>query len=987
MTNPFLAKFNAQLERRYNKDSSGMTHGEWMCQNTTLNKKPFNFSKYPMQRQIADDMHDNLDCMKPSQVGLALALDTPILTSKGWSSMGQLAIGDQLYDEQGQFCKVTYISPVYTDHVCYQLEFDTGEVIVADANHRWYVEGDKAFNEHQLWGKTGKPAEGFGRTGVVTTQMLSENYRVKGRNLFAIPVTKPLVGDHVELPVEPYFLGFWLGDGHSHSSTVTVHDSDFRSFREAMTSLGYEISESSRKGSTACYRVSLPRDKDICPRGHSKKQEGVVGPWKTCARCVQQNRGKLPREESVAYDTLYARLGSLDVIKNKSIPKEYLLASYEQRLALLQGLMDTDGSVTKRGRCSFYNTNAGFVSQVEQLIHSLGFKVRTRWKTPSPGVLTNGQVINSVKPLAEVSFVAYSDTKIFKLTRKQARLGTLEKGRPQEALRRRIVSVKRVDTVDVRCITVDSPSHLFLAGRGLIPTHNTEIQIRKVLSILARTDNISIIYTMPNDKMFKRISKSRIKPIIDHDRAFKGLGGGKNSMDLYQIGSSFLYVTGSTEGDATSINADMIFNDEVDLTDQTMLALFNSRLQGSELRIRQRFSTPTYDGFGIHKGYSASDQHEYMIQCRACNTWQIPLFNKTFVPIRGLEDKVADWTDLEVKMLDSGQINLDKLKVCCERCHRPLNLGDTEKRAWVPRFPNRTHHRGYHIRPFSTHTLDPKYILTQLFDYKRRHNMKGFYNTVLGETYSVGNNRLEQSQIEEVMVQASIPEISKGQPVFIGIDVGQTCHIVLATGADEKSLMAFRFETCLESDLFARLEFLTGKYNLVGGGIDKYPYTPLSNSVREKSGGVIMPIEYGKGREFAPIEDEFKQQIGVRASRTMLLDEVAQGIRTGSWQILGYGDDKETLVTHLQDMVREDGTGEEEPRWVKLNGNDHYFHALAFLVAGVRNRAFLLSQGDFEHTDDDFLVTEIDDVTPFGAVDLVGFGSAGKHLKKIIKQH
>lgn len=508
----------------------------------------------------------------------------------------------------------------------------------------------------------------------------------------------------------------------------------------------------------------------------------------------------------------------------------------------------------------------------------------------------------------------------------------------------------------------------------------TEIQIRKALSILKRMDNRSLIYTMPNDKMFKRVSKTRIMTIVDNDRAFKSDTGNKHSMGLMQIGSSFLYVTGSTEGDATSINADIIFNDEVDLTDQTMLALFNSRLQGSDLRIRQRFSTPTFAGYGIHKSFSASDQHEFMIKCRGCNHWQIPLFSKSFIHIPNLSDKVNSLIDLEPKLLDEGLINLDNIHIHCEKCKRKLNMADYDRRQWVPRFENRTHHRGYQVRPFSTHTLTPKYILTQLFDYKRRNNMKGFYNTVLGETYEQGNSRLTLSQIQSVMRSPVAPVITRADAVYIGIDVGLTCYIVLGTGSSPVHMRPFHFESLPEGQLFARVEGLMKKYNIIAGGMDKYPYTPTANTMRDVTHGIIMPVEYGKGREFAPIMDEFQQQIGVRASRTMLLDYIAEGIRNETWELYGYGDDSEIISTHLQDMVREDGTGEEEAAWVKLNGNDHFFHALAFMMAGYRNYEFRLHKQEHQNIDDDIFASEfeLNNVSIWGNHSLIGFESQQK---------
>ena len=131
--------------------------------------------------------------------------------------------------------------------------------------------------------------------------------------------------------------------------------------------------------------------------------------------------------------------------------------------------------------------------------------------------------------------------------------------------------------------------------------------------------------------------------------------------------------------------------------------------------------------------------------------------------------------------------------------------------------------------------------------------------------------------------------------------MGLTCRIVLGTGGSVETMKAFHFETCTESQLFIRVQGLMKKYNIISGGMDKYPYTPTANAMRDATHGIIMPVEYGKGREFAPIENEFKQQIGVRASRTMLLDYIAEGIRNRTWELYGYGDDAEIIKTHLKD--------------------------------------------------------------------------------------
>lgn len=110
----------------------------------------------------------------------------------------------------------------------------------------------------------------------------------------------------------------------------------------------------------------------------------------------------------------------------------------------------------------------------------------------------------------------------------------------------------------------------------------TEVQIRKVLAWLIRNQGLSAIFTLPNEKMFKRVSQTRVKTLVENDKVFNKERdeGSVRSMGLMQFGQSFLYLTGCTEGDATSIPADLVANDEVDISPQDMLALFSSRLQG-----------------------------------------------------------------------------------------------------------------------------------------------------------------------------------------------------------------------------------------------------------------------------------------------------------------------------------------------------------------------------------------------------------------------
>jgi hypothetical protein len=914
--NPYVLEFVDRLRSRFSDDSSAMSMGDWLCANTKLRGRPFSFDRYPFQKTIVDDMHPNMDVIKPSQVGLALALDTPVPTLTGWTTMGEVAVGDVLFDEQGQPTPVLYVSPVYQDHECFTLTFDTGEQIVADADHRWYVKCAKAFNPTGLYPSNGRIPVGsdYARTGIIATKVLAEIGFTKDRNLFAIPVTKPLEAPHVDLPLDPYFLGLWLGDGSSHSATLTSSAVDYPEHAKTLRALGFTVSP--QKGTS--FSVDLPTG-------------------------VKRHRLHDYNPETAK---VYGVLKHLGVLKNKHVPQEYLRASASQRGALLQGLLDTDGSITPSGRISFHNTNIQLVEGFEELAASLGFKTRTRWRSPQESATMKcGQVITPKQAIAEVSFVSYSDQILFQLPRKQARVKNRAVGRASESFRRRIVSVEPTPSVPVRCISVSSPSHLFLAGRGMIPTHNTEVQIRKSLAFLARTRGTSLIFTLPNDQMFERTSATRILPLAKEEKVFNldTENGDKpiRSKSLIQVGTSFLYITGAKEGDATSIPADAVFNDEVDLTDQQMLALFSSRMQNSDFRINQRFSTPTFVNFGIDAGYQASDQHRYLVKCDACQHWQEPTFTEKSIELPGLPSDMP-LLEIDTPLIDSGRLHLDQSYVCCESCRAPLDLSRWDNREWVAKYPTRSHHRGYRVSPFSTDRLSVAYVITEMLKYNQKNFIRGWHNTVLGQPYTAGSARLGDADINPCFTPVTTTTPDRSRATWIGIDMGAACHIVVAQGDSKESLDVVRFLVVPVAQLNDTVTELLQTYNVIGGAVDRHPYTPSADALFVLSEGKIMPVEYRGTHMVNPVGDP---PTHVQANRTAFLDEIPRLIRLQRIRFSGYGVLKSVITEHLKDMVR-DETPEKPAVWVKLTGNDHFFHALGFAVYSIDLATALLGEED-----------------------------------------
>lgn len=461
----------------------------------------------------------------------------------------------------------------------------------------------------------------------------------------------------------------------------------------------------------------------------------------------------------------------------------------------------------------------------------------------------------------------------------------------------------------------------------------SEIMQRKALAICVRNPGRVGIFSLPNEAMYRRFSQSRLQPLLESDRVFRGREGETRSMSLVQIGSSFLHVVNATEASATSTSADFVFTDEVDLSDQKVLALFASRVQNSDMAVRQRFSTPTWTGFGIDATYSASDQREFGIKCRACNHWQVPLFDRRWVDIPGLaaEGPLADLDDASILSL-----NLEPAHpyVVCERCRAPLDLDDESTREWIAAFPSRTQGRGYRVRPFSAGRITVPYILAQLVQYRRRDFVRGWWNTVLGEPYIDSRSRLDEATIRANFVSPGVPDLAPGTPVHLGIDMGQVCHVILGRETSEGAA-AIEFSAVRVSEIVSFVREVKERYLLVGGCCDRHPYTPTADELFDETQGIVVPVEYRGDKDLNPVKQADGTVRHWQGNRTRLLDEVARLIRLKRLPMLGYGNQSGVLVEHFRDMIRQENP-EEPATWIKLNGNDHYFHAAAFMLASIR---------------------------------------------------
>lgn len=341
----------------------------------------------------------------------AVDVNEPVPTPVGFKRHGDLVPGDWVYGSNGDPVRVKARTRVFTDADCYRVTFDDGYSVVVSGQHLWTVEqrssrrvpGEK---DKRLYRET---------VTLETREMARHTHGADDR--FAVRVAPAVMNIEHFLPIEPYLLGAWLGDGTSANGTITCSYDDGEII-DRIRGLGCEVRERKSANENSGLYVIDPG---------TRKGEGFT-----------------------------SVLRAVGVLKNKHIPRDYLVASVAQRLELLRGLMDTDGHCNTRGTAIFVNKSERLAQDVMALAASLGLK--PRWNSFE---YDHGTVYH-------VAFQAYSDMPPFHLQRKVSRC------KAGEPVRRRfVVSVERTETIPVSCIEVEAADGLYLIGERYVTTHNS----------------------------------------------------------------------------------------------------------------------------------------------------------------------------------------------------------------------------------------------------------------------------------------------------------------------------------------------------------------------------------------------------------------------------------------------------------------------------------------------------------------------------------
>lgn len=384
----------------------------------------------PLQRFIA--VHG------PSSHGKAQPLDEPVFTPEGWKNIGSLEVGDRVIGSDGKPTIVTNVFPQGTLPI-YEIVFDDGTFTRCCAEHLWMTTTDNERNAGRYSRgprperkriKTGNIGHGSVKTTAEIAATIDQNH--------SIDFPKPFEGSPIHPnKVDPYCLGLLLGDGSfvNSSWTFTAEDNELHD---------------------AIYNET---------RRHFDWTVDVPGAQTRTSRIVAGDRGskKIPSTRVM--------LSELDGKRSedKYVPQEYLMATPAQRLSLLQGLMDTDGSVSNEGQ------QAQFSSSSEMLRDSVAFLARS---LGGRALVYPHETPHLPSWCVMVSFD--SDICPFRLKRK----ADLWKSRTRK-LYKRIVAIKPAGKTECVCIKVAAEDSLYIT-KDFILTHNTSFCMGLEASFIKR---------------------------------------------------------------------------------------------------------------------------------------------------------------------------------------------------------------------------------------------------------------------------------------------------------------------------------------------------------------------------------------------------------------------------------------------------------------------------------------------------------------------
>lgn len=362
--------------------------------------------------------------LAPQRHGKLLADSTPILTPEGWRTHGDLSVGDRVFAPDGMPTTVIAVKPKAMATM--EVEFSDGSIIKCHPEHLWTVYD-----------------RGLRRYVTRETQQLVGRLEMHGRRNLLVDWTEPILAPEAALPIDPYFLGVWLGDGKADGISICGEPTDLAAIELELKVRGIEASWRTTHADTGVDYLGF---------------KGYSSAWR-----------------------------SLGLLNDKHIPDVYFTASEAQRRDLLAGLVDTDGSVEPGGRVRFVTCDDRLRDDVIRLVSTFGYRAGVHTVPPT----TSSSGVVGRKDVHYIQWTPHDGRmQGWAIDRKRV----VNSGKVRHD-RRSIVDIRPTDSPEPgHCIAVDHPDELYLAGDRLVPTHNTNFLALYCIRRITQDPNIRILW-------------------------------------------------------------------------------------------------------------------------------------------------------------------------------------------------------------------------------------------------------------------------------------------------------------------------------------------------------------------------------------------------------------------------------------------------------------------------------------------------------------
>ena len=405
-------------------------------------------------------------------------LDSKILTPNGWVRMGDIKIGDIVYAYDGTPVEVLQTHEFEPVDI-YELTTNRGQKTKVSGDHLWCA------RERNYKRKINKQK-------VYTTDYIRENILNKyGELRFQLPDNHTIPFDHQELPIHPYIMGCMLGDGSigDIDNTPSFHNIDndiIERFSLLLEDMGLvtkiikpcqiSICQKNESGKVA-RKIRLSSDKEVI---EFDRMKSACSALQICKNKLYYYCTNNKTVNGITYSFVDKEISFNHKLKeeffklgltgkrawDKFIPEIYKFTSIDQRIELLRGLLDTDGTIKKNGEIGYTTTSKKLAQDITEIIRSLGGKatIYTRDRVGKVSKINNRNVV-SRRVSYEVTINI--DYNVFYCKRKSERF------KPNRKKHHTLInSIVKVGKEPVKCITINHSSSLYITDDYII-THNS----------------------------------------------------------------------------------------------------------------------------------------------------------------------------------------------------------------------------------------------------------------------------------------------------------------------------------------------------------------------------------------------------------------------------------------------------------------------------------------------------------------------------------